>query len=213
MGPLRNPPNVPMDALNYPCQNQFFNVAVNPSKQKHPAVLKHYRTVSYYAIVVYYAPHTLSFLSLFFWKKAGKTTKKQGFFIPTEPLKSLEKKGKNGQKNKEILARRKNKEFQKKQGKEGQGIYYVVSPSAQGGRDSKSVGASKISTHSSHRVLQGLAQEGGCNFTLIGCGCKMNLFYLKTCTPVKGNPLKHRLKYPKGPNLEIIQDLEIFKRD
>ena len=37
-----------------------------------------------------------------FFEKAGKTTKKQGFFIPTEPLKSLEKK-------------------EKKQGKEGQG--------------------------------------------------------------------------------------------
>ena len=36
---------------------------------------------------------TLSFLSLFFWKQ-GKPPKKQGFFIPTEPLKSLEKKGK-----------------------------------------------------------------------------------------------------------------------
>ena len=40
-------------------------------------------------------PLTLSFLSLFFWKNERKTTKKKkGFFIPTEPLKSLEKKGK-----------------------------------------------------------------------------------------------------------------------
>ena len=55
----------------------------------------------------------LSFLSLFFWKWKGKPPKKQGFFIPTEPLKSLEKKGKTLKKNKEFLARRKNKEFQK----------------------------------------------------------------------------------------------------
>ena len=34
----------------------------------------------------------------FFWKKARKTTKKQGFFIPTEPLKSLEKKRKTPEK-------------------------------------------------------------------------------------------------------------------
>ena len=33
-------------------------------------------------------------LPLFVWEKARKTTKKQGLFIPTEPLKSLEKKGK-----------------------------------------------------------------------------------------------------------------------
>ena len=37
---------------------------------------------------------TLSFVSLIFQENAGKPTKKQGFFIPTEPLKSLEKKGK-----------------------------------------------------------------------------------------------------------------------
>ena len=35
---------------------------------------------------------SLSFLSLFFWKKPRKATKKQGFVILTEPLKSLEKK-------------------------------------------------------------------------------------------------------------------------
>ena len=43
---------------------------------------------------------------------ARKTTKKQGFFF-TEPLKSLEKKGKTLKKNKEFLAGPKNKEFQK----------------------------------------------------------------------------------------------------
>ena len=53
----------------------------------------------------------LSFLSLFFGKRQGKPPKKQGFFIPTEPLKGEE--GENAQKNKEILAAEKNKEFQK----------------------------------------------------------------------------------------------------
>ena len=45
----------------------------------------------------------------FFGKRQGKPPKKQGFSIPTEPLKSL----KNAQKNKEILAGEKTKEFQK----------------------------------------------------------------------------------------------------
>ena len=49
---------------------------------------------------------------VFFWKTARKTTKKQGFSIPTEPLKSLEKKGKT---------LRKTQRIPKKQGKEGQG--------------------------------------------------------------------------------------------
>ena len=57
-----------------------------------------------------------------FGKRQGKPPKKQGFFIPTEPLKSLQKKGKNAQKNKEILARKKKQGIpQKKLGKEGQG--------------------------------------------------------------------------------------------
>ena len=44
-------------------------------------------------------PFSLIFLSLFFFgKKARKPPKKQGFFIPTEPLKSLQKKGKNARK-------------------------------------------------------------------------------------------------------------------
>ena len=42
------------------------------------------------------------------WKKARKTTKKQGCFIPTEPLKFLEKEGKDSLKQK--------KEKEKKQG-------------------------------------------------------------------------------------------------
>ena len=51
---------------------------------------------------------TLSFL-WFFWKKARKTTQKNGFFIPTEPLKSLEKKGKTLEKtrNSSLLRGRK----------------------------------------------------------------------------------------------------------
>ena len=68
---------------------------------------------------------TLSFLSLFFFLEKGRENppKKQGFFVPTEPLKSLEKKGKTVKKNKEIHAkkRRKKQGIPKKQGKEGQG--------------------------------------------------------------------------------------------
>ena len=47
----------------------------------------------------------------FLGKRQGKPPKKQGFFIPTEPLKIPGKEGKNARKNKEILARRKNKEI------------------------------------------------------------------------------------------------------
>ena len=49
----------------------------------------------------------------FFRKRQGKPAKKQGIFIPTEPLKSLEKKRKTLQKYKEFLAREKHKEFKK----------------------------------------------------------------------------------------------------
>ena len=56
---------------------------------------------------------TLSFISLFFWKKAGKTTKKTRIFCPYRTPKIPGKEGENAQKNKEFLARRKNKEFQK----------------------------------------------------------------------------------------------------
>ena len=55
----------------------------------------------------------------FLGKRQGKPPKKQGFFIPTEPLKSLEKKGKTLNKTKEILAAEENKEFPKnKEGKD-----------------------------------------------------------------------------------------------
>ena len=58
--------------------------------------------------------------SLFFWKKARKTTKKQGFFKPAEPLKSLEKKGKTLEKTRNSSPAKK-QGIPKKQGKEGQG--------------------------------------------------------------------------------------------
>ena len=66
----------------------------------------------------------LSFLSLFFFWEKGKENhpKKQGFPIPTEPLKSLEKKGKTLKKNKEFLARRKNKEFPKNKERKDRGF-------------------------------------------------------------------------------------------
>ena len=47
---------------------------------------------------------SLIFLSLLFWETARKTTKKkQGFFILSEPLKSLEKKGKTRKKARNSL--------------------------------------------------------------------------------------------------------------
>ena len=56
---------------------------------------------------------TLSFLSLFLGKRQGKPPKNKDFLSLPNPLKSLEKKGKTLEKNKEILTRRKNKEIQK----------------------------------------------------------------------------------------------------
>ena len=65
----------------------------------------------------------LPFLVFFFLKKARKPPKKQGFFIPAEPLKSLEKKGKNAQKkNKEFLEKEGIKDRNSKTTKEGQGF-------------------------------------------------------------------------------------------
>ena len=57
--------------------------------------------------------NTLSFLSLFFWKKARKTTKKTRIFYPNRTPEIPGKEGKNARKNKEFLAGEKNKEFQK----------------------------------------------------------------------------------------------------
>ena len=58
---------------------------------------------------------------LVFWKLQGKPPKRQGFFIPAKPLKSLEKKGKTLKKTRNSSQGEK-KGIQKKQGKEGQGI-------------------------------------------------------------------------------------------
>ena len=71
--------------------------------------------------------HSLSFLSLFFWKKAGKTTKKTGIFYPDRTPKIPGKEGKNDQKNKEFLARRKNQEFQQKTRKGRTGLIFAAS--------------------------------------------------------------------------------------
>ena len=57
----------------------------------------------------------------FFGKSQGKSPKRQGFFIPTEPLKSLERKGKILKKTRNSLQGKK-QGISKKQGKEGQGI-------------------------------------------------------------------------------------------
>ena len=55
---------------------------------------------------------TLSFLSLFSWKKGGKT-KKTRIFYPYRTPKTPGREGKNAQKNKEILARRKTRNSKK----------------------------------------------------------------------------------------------------
>ena len=55
---------------------------------------------------------TIPVFPLFFLKKTRKTSQMQGFFILTEPLKSLEKKGKTSKKQGQS-SQRKNKEFQK----------------------------------------------------------------------------------------------------
>ena len=66
---------------------------------------------------------SLSFLSLFFGKKARKTTPKTRIFYPRRTPKIPGKEGKNAQKNKEILKKRgKTRNSKKKQGKEGQGF-------------------------------------------------------------------------------------------
>ena len=57
--------------------------------------------------------NTLSFLSLFFWKRARKTTKKTRIFYSYRTPKNPGKEEKNSQKNKEILAGEKNKEIPK----------------------------------------------------------------------------------------------------
>ena len=54
----------------------------------------------------------------FFGKRRGKPPKKQGFFIPAEPLKSLEKKGKTLKKKKGLPCTRKKKTRNSKKNKE-----------------------------------------------------------------------------------------------
>ena len=74
-----------------------------------------------------------SFPCFFFWKRQGKPPKKQGFFIPTEPLKIPGKEGKNARKNKEFLAGEKNKEFQKtRKGRTGRFFFVSVQSNRKG---------------------------------------------------------------------------------
>ena len=54
----------------------------------------------------------------FFGKTRGKPPKKQGFFIPTEPLKSLEKKGKTLKKTRNSSQGKKTRKSKKKQRKD-----------------------------------------------------------------------------------------------
>ena len=58
---------------------------------------------------------------VFFGKRHGQPPKKQGFFSPTGPLKSLEKKGKTLKKTRNSSQGKKKQGMPKKQGKEGQG--------------------------------------------------------------------------------------------
>ena len=72
---------------------------------------------------------TLSFLSLFICGKSqGKPPKKQGFLIPTEPLKSLEKKGRRSKKKtrKFLAGERKTRNSTNKKNKErGRTVFRV----------------------------------------------------------------------------------------
>ena len=61
----------------------------------------------------------------FFGKCHGKPPKKQRFFIPTEPLKSLEKKGKTLKKTRNF-SQGKKQGIPQKQGKEGQGSFPMI---------------------------------------------------------------------------------------
>ena len=64
---------------------------------------------------------TLSFLSLVFGKNARKTTKKTRIFYPHQTPKIPGKEGEKRSKKQGIPRKGKNKEIQKKKGKEGQG--------------------------------------------------------------------------------------------
>ena len=58
----------------------------------------------------------------FLGERQGRPRKEQGFFIPTEPLKSLEKKGRRPEKTRKSSQGEKTRNSKKKQGEEGQGI-------------------------------------------------------------------------------------------
>ena len=64
----------------------------------------------------------------FFGKRQGKPPKKQGFFIPTEPLKSLEKKGKTPKKPRNSSQGEKNKEFQKNKERKAKEPTWICTP-------------------------------------------------------------------------------------
>ena len=64
---------------------------------------------------------SLVFLSLLFWEKHGKPSKKARIFSLCWTPKIPGKEGQNAQKSKEIPGTEKNKEIPKKQGKEDQG--------------------------------------------------------------------------------------------
>ena len=71
---------------------------------------------------------TLIFFSLLFWRTARKTTKKARIFYPCRTPKILGKEGKNAQKNKEFLGKKKSKEIQKSKEKkirEGLGMIHA----------------------------------------------------------------------------------------
>ena len=106
---------------------------------------------------------------LVFGKRQGKPPQKPGFVILTEPLKSLEKKGKNAQKNKEILARRKKPRNSSKKKKGTTGSVGLASPESYPNRK---VAITKIlakwrrhlETGSRGQILEG----GGENFEVPG---------------------------------------------
>ena len=65
--------------------------------------------------------NSLIFLSLLFGEKQGKPPEKARIYLSAEPLKSLGRR-ENAQKIKEIPINKQNKEIQKRQGKEDQGL-------------------------------------------------------------------------------------------
>ena len=74
---------------------------------------------------------------VFFGKWQGKPPKKQGFFIPTEPLKSLERREKHSNKKTRNSLQGQKTRNSKKQGKEGQGLDCCPESAASSGYRSK----------------------------------------------------------------------------